>query len=178
MGPSVHIYCATHSVHVDERLAGYERAYPVEVCSLRFPFVRFTCSPLSPTAQIGDDVWVGGQVVIIGPSKIGKSAFSHRFLLFLICVELTVFLPSFPPCASSFAFYRAPPCPASDVTIAAGSVVKGDFPDNVVIGGTPARVLKHLDPPTGPISATDKRLVVPLPGTEKSKAHNELKKQG
>ncbi|KAF8526552.1 hypothetical protein BU17DRAFT_62047 [Hysterangium stoloniferum] len=33
------------------------------------------------------------------------------------------------------------------VTVAAGSVVKGDFPDNVIIGGVPARILKHLDPP-------------------------------
>lgn len=25
--------------------------------------------------------------------------------------------------------------------------VKGDFPDNVVIGGVPAKILKHLEPP-------------------------------
>ena len=25
--------------------------------------------------------------------------------------------------------------------------VKGDFPDNVVIGGVPAKVIKRLDPP-------------------------------
>lgn len=31
LGPGVHVYCATHSVHLDERIAGYERAYPVEV---------------------------------------------------------------------------------------------------------------------------------------------------
>ncbi|GAA6037605.1 hypothetical protein JCM8097_006136 [Rhodosporidiobolus ruineniae] len=103
-GPSLHIYCATHSVHVDERLAGYERAYPVE---------------------IGDDTWVGGGVVIVGPAKVGKNC-----------------------------------------TIAAGAVVKGDFPDNVVIGGTPARILKHLDPPTGPIDPKDKRLMIPLPGSK------------
>ncbi|KAF8526553.1 hypothetical protein BU17DRAFT_62048 [Hysterangium stoloniferum] len=34
-----------------------------------------------------------------------------------------------------------------EVTIAAGSVVKGDFPDHVVIGGVPAKILKYLDPP-------------------------------
>ncbi|KAF8526555.1 trimeric LpxA-like protein [Hysterangium stoloniferum] len=40
------------------------------------------------------------------------------------------------------------PCTIGNgVTIAAGSVVKGDFPDNVVIGGVPAKILKHLDPP-------------------------------
>ncbi|GAA5918583.1 hypothetical protein JCM6882_001900 [Rhodosporidiobolus microsporus] len=110
MGPGVHLYCATHSIHVDERLAGYERAYPIE---------------------IGDDTWVGGGVMIVGPAKIGKNC-----------------------------------------TIAAGAVVKGDFPDNVVIGGTPARILKHLDPPTGPIDAKDKRLMVPLPSA-KSAAKND-----
>jgi len=40
------------------------------------------------------------------------------------------------------------PCTIGDgVTIAAGSVVKGDFPSNVVIGGVPAKILKRLDPP-------------------------------
>lgn len=31
----------------------------------------------------------------------------------------------------------------SGVVVAAGSVVRGEFPDNVVIGGVPARILKH-----------------------------------
>ncbi|GAA5921379.1 hypothetical protein JCM3775_003016 [Rhodotorula graminis] len=110
LGPAVHIYCATHSILVDERVAGYERAYPVE---------------------IGDNTWIGGGVKIIGPAKIGANC-----------------------------------------TIAAGSVVKGDFPDNVVIGGMPARVLKYLDEPTGPIDPTNRRLVVPLPGA-KSAAKND-----
>ncbi|TKA54107.1 hypothetical protein B0A53_03484 [Rhodotorula sp. CCFEE 5036] len=111
MGPGVHVYCATHSIHVDERIAGYERAYPVE---------------------LGDDMWIGGGVKIIGPCKIGNNC-----------------------------------------TIAAGAVVKGDFPDNVVIGGCPARILKHLDPPKGPIDPEDRRLVVPLPGA-KSAAKNDI----
>ncbi|GAA5864087.1 hypothetical protein JCM8547_005131 [Rhodosporidiobolus lusitaniae] len=105
-GPSVHLYSATHSVHVDERVAGYERAYPIE---------------------IGDDCWIGGQVAIVGPCKIGKNC-----------------------------------------TIAAGSVVKGDFPDNCVIGGTPARILKHLEPHTGPIDPKNKRLMEPLPSAKGS----------
>lgn len=50
-GPNVQVYAATHSVELDERQAGYERAYPVEV---------------------GDDAWIGGQVVLCGPCKIGK----------------------------------------------------------------------------------------------------------
>ncbi|KIJ22922.1 hypothetical protein M422DRAFT_786312 [Sphaerobolus stellatus SS14] len=87
-GPGVHIYSASHSVQVQERrdrTVGIGRSYPV---------------------TIGDDVWVGGHVTIIGPCKIGNG-----------------------------------------VTVAAGAVVKGDIPDNVVIGGNPARILKHLDPP-------------------------------
>lgn len=35
------------------------------------------------------------------------------------------------------------------VTVAAGSVVRGEFPDNCVIGGTPARVLRRHDPHSG-----------------------------
>lgn len=64
-------------------------------------------------------------------------------------------------------------CFPTDCTIAAGAVVKGDFPDNVVIGGCPARILKHLDPPKGPIDPEDRRLVVPLPGAI-SAAKNDI----
>lgn len=32
-------------------------------------------------------------------------------------------------------------------TVAAGAVVRGEFPDYCVIGGTPAKILKRLDPP-------------------------------
>lgn len=35
-----------------------------------------------------------------------------------------------------------------NVTVAAGSVVTASFPSNVVIGGVPARVLKHITPET------------------------------
>ncbi|KIJ24713.1 hypothetical protein M422DRAFT_274467 [Sphaerobolus stellatus SS14] len=87
-GPGVHIYSASHSVNVIERrdlTSGIARSHPV---------------------TIGDDVWVGGHVTIIGPCNIGNG-----------------------------------------VTVAAGAVVKGDVPDNVVVGGNPARILKHLEPP-------------------------------
>lgn len=40
------------------------------------------------------------------------------------------------------------------VTVAAGSVVRGEFPDFCVIGGTPARVLRRYDPEYGWVSAT------------------------
>ncbi|GAA6029106.1 hypothetical protein JCM8097_001600 [Rhodosporidiobolus ruineniae] len=55
-------------------------------------------------------------------------------------------------------------------TVAAGSVVRGSFPDNVVIGGVPARILKQLDapPPMGQpgsvVDKTDPKLRTPLPG--------------
>ncbi|KAI5117111.1 hypothetical protein M0805_008230 [Coniferiporia weirii] len=84
-GPNVQLYAATHSVEVVERQAGLERAYPI---------------------TIGDDVWIGGNVVIVGPCTIGNG-----------------------------------------VTIAAGAVVKGDVPDNVVVGGVPAKIIKYLDSP-------------------------------
>ena len=55
LGPNVNIYAATHSVEVDERRKALERAYPVE---------------------IGDDVWIGGNVTIIcspkGTTRIGN----------------------------------------------------------------------------------------------------------
>ncbi|KAM0755295.1 trimeric LpxA-like protein [Meredithblackwellia eburnea MCA 4105] len=112
-GPGVHIYTATHSVHIDERTAGYERAYPVE---------------------IGNDVWIGGGVKILGPTKIGNNC-----------------------------------------TIASGAVVKGDFPDNCIIGGVPARILKYLPVHGGPIAPNDKRLMTLLPGSDKSEALNDTK---
>jgi len=36
-----------------------------------------------------------------------------------------------------------------NTVVAAGAVVRGTFPDHVVLGGVPARVLRHLDPVTG-----------------------------
>jgi hypothetical protein len=35
------------------------------------------------------------------------------------------------------------------VTVAAGSVVRGEFPDYCVIGGSPARMLRRYDPQFG-----------------------------
>lgn len=40
------------------------------------------------------------------------------------------------------------PCKIGNgVTVAAGAVVRGDVPDNVVVGGVPAKILKRLEPP-------------------------------
>jgi acetyltransferase-like isoleucine patch superfamily enzyme len=38
--------------------------------------------------------------------------------------------------------------------VAAGSVVRGEFPDYCVIGGTPARLLRRYDPDFGWVSPT------------------------
>ena len=67
--PLDQVYAATHSIDVAERIAGLERAYPVSV---------------------GADTWIGGNVCLVGPCKVGKNC-----------------------------------------TIAAGAVVRGEFPDNV-----------------------------------------------
>ncbi|KAI9605220.1 hypothetical protein PSHT_04396 [Puccinia striiformis] len=82
-GPSVQIYAATHSTDVSERQKGLERAYPI---------------------TIGDDVWIGGGAILIGPCTVGNGT-----------------------------------------TIAAGAVVTGDVPANVVIGGIPGRIIKSLN---------------------------------
>jgi acetyltransferase-like isoleucine patch superfamily enzyme len=46
-----------------------------------------------------------------------------------------------------------------NVTVAAGSVVRGEFPDYCVIGGTPARILRRHDPEHGwvAVPSTDRR---------------------
>jgi acetyltransferase-like isoleucine patch superfamily enzyme len=36
-----------------------------------------------------------------------------------------------------------------NTVVAAGAVVRGTFPDHVVLGGVPAKVLRHLDPAKG-----------------------------
>lgn len=50
-GPSVSIYCGTHTVELPERLAGLERGLPV---------------------SIGRDTWIGGGVIIMAGVNIGK----------------------------------------------------------------------------------------------------------
>ena len=41
-----------------------------------------------------------------------------------------------------------------NVAVAAGSVVRGEFPDHCVIGGSPARILRRYDPDEGWVAAT------------------------
>lgn len=82
-GPGVHVYTATHPVDPYERIKGPEYGKPV---------------------TIGDNVWVGGRVVINPGVTIGNN-----------------------------------------VVIASGAVVTKDVPDNVIVGGNPAKVIKKMD---------------------------------
>lgn len=55
------------------------------------------------TIEIGQNVWIGNNVIILKNVKIGNNSI-----------------------------------------IAAGAVVTKEFPENVIIGGTPAKIIKHL----------------------------------
>ena len=59
---------------------------------------------IAKPVNIGNDVWIGGNVTILPGVKIGNN-----------------------------------------VVVAAGAVVTKDVPDNVVVGGVPARVIKEID---------------------------------
>ncbi|WP_342526566.1 maltose acetyltransferase domain-containing protein [Chryseomicrobium sp. FSL W7-1435] len=82
LGPGVHIYTATHPLDPVERSSGREFAIPV---------------------RIGDDVWIGGGVLIMPGVTIGDR-----------------------------------------VVVASGAVVTKDVPNDVMVGGNPARILKKL----------------------------------
>lgn len=84
LAPGVHIYTATHPLDATERISGAEYGKPV---------------------KIGDNVWIGGRVVIVPGVTIGNNA-----------------------------------------VIAAGAVVIKDVPSNVVVGGNPAKIIKHINP--------------------------------
>ncbi|MFC7252005.1 maltose acetyltransferase domain-containing protein [Halomicroarcula sp. GCM10025324] len=84
IGPSVHIYTATHPLDADERIKGQEYGKPVTV---------------------GDNVWIGGQAVLNPGVNVGDNA-----------------------------------------VISSGAVVTEDVPDNVVVQGNPATVVKEAEP--------------------------------
>ncbi|HDK7137486.1 TPA: sugar O-acetyltransferase [Clostridium botulinum] len=82
LAPRVCIYTATHPLDAETRISGLEYGKPV---------------------AIGDNVWIGGNSVIVPGVTIGNN-----------------------------------------VVVAAGSIVVNDIPDNVVVGGNPAKIIKHL----------------------------------
>ncbi|MGX7151229.1 chorismate mutase [Enterococcus ureasiticus] len=108
-GPNAQLYAATHPLHPVKRNSGLEYGKPI---------------------TIGDNVWLGGGVVITPGVTLGNN-----------------------------------------VVVAAGSVVTKSFPDNCVIGGNPAKIIKEieLDEKRSPltiqrdkINALDKQIVALL----------------
>lgn len=89
IGPAVHIYTATHPLKASERIVKTTEGS------------RYITA--SKPVYIGDNVWIGGQVVI--------------------CPGVTI---------------------GDNVTIGAGSVVTKDVPDNVLVLGHPAKIVKAL----------------------------------
>ncbi|MDQ8295179.1 chorismate mutase [Enterococcus faecium] len=81
--PNVQLYTATHPLHPVKRNSGLEYAKPI---------------------KIGDNVWLGGSVIVTPGVTLGNN-----------------------------------------VVVGAGSVVTKSFPDNVVIAGNPARIIKTVE---------------------------------
>ena len=81
--PNVQLYTATHPLHPVKRNSGLEYAKPI---------------------KIGDNVWLGGGVIVTPGVTLGDN-----------------------------------------VVVGAGSVVTKSFPDNVVIAGNPARIIKTVE---------------------------------
>ena len=81
--PNVQLYTATHPLHPVKRNSGLEYAKPI---------------------KIGDNVWLGGGVIVTPGVTLGNN-----------------------------------------VVVGAGSVVPKSFPDNVVIAGNPARIIKTVE---------------------------------
>ncbi|MBM7687632.1 chorismate mutase [Enterococcus ureilyticus] len=109
-GPNAQLYAATHPLHPVKRNSGLEFGKPI---------------------TIGDNVWLGGGVIVTPGVTLGNN-----------------------------------------VVVAAGAVVTKSFPDNCVIGGNPAKIIKEieLDEPNQPpltiqrdkIDTLDKKIVALL----------------
>jgi maltose O-acetyltransferase len=83
IGPSVHIYTATHPLPASERVKGPEYGKPV---------------------TIGDDVWIGGRAILNPGVTVGNNA-----------------------------------------VLGSGAVVTDNVPDNAIVQGNPATVVKRIE---------------------------------
>ena len=92
IAPDVKLYCGGHSLDATQRFG------------VRPDGSRYLVTTTKPIT-IGNDVWIGGNVTVIGGVHIGNN-----------------------------------------VVVGAGAVVPKDVPDNTVVGGVPARVIKSLPP--------------------------------
>lgn len=90
IAPDTKFYCGEHSLDANQR-------FGVREDGSRY-LVTYT-EPIS----VGNDVWIGGNVTIIGGVHIGNN-----------------------------------------VIVGAGAVVTKDVPDNSVVGGVPAKIIKQL----------------------------------
>lgn len=92
IAPDTKFYCGEHSLDATKRFG------------VRLDGSRYLVTYTKPIT-VGDDVWIGGNVTVIGGVHIGNN-----------------------------------------VVIAAGAVVVKDVPDNSIVGGVPAKVIKSLAP--------------------------------
>ncbi len=92
LAPDVKLYTGSHSLNARERwVLGEDGKYRL-------------ITRVAPIT-IGDDVWIGGDAVVLPGVRIG-----------------------------------------SNVIVAAGAVVDEDVPDNCVVAGVPAKIIKQLPP--------------------------------
>lgn len=92
IAPDTKFYCGEHSLDASKRFGK------------RADGSNYLISYTEPIS-VGNDVWIGGNVTVIGGVNIGNN-----------------------------------------VIVAAGAVVTKDVPDNTIVGGVPAKVIKSLKP--------------------------------
>lgn len=92
VAPDTKLYCGEHALDATKRFGKRQDGS------------RYLITYTKPIT-IGNDVWIGGNVTIIGGVHIGNN-----------------------------------------VIVAAGAVVTKDVPENTVVGGVPAKVIKQLEP--------------------------------